>query len=232
MGFLKDLGFNGIFKVAAGLFSIGMIAFVTAQDTDNSDKEKALNTMIVVIQSLMVLLMYIHGNFTMNQLLIIWPVLFLLQVLFVYFRFKDKETNAIWGFVGGNALMLIISMIRLPIKGKSKTTEKKDTSSDDQAKRDAERLLDDSARKRDVKDAFDELEAIQEQINNTPRGERRDQLKKDKTPRVTELTATIKSLTGKGLLVSPGRLESPVRSESDSRIISPSGWTTVEEQSQ
>lgn len=232
MGFLKDLGFNGIFKIAAGLFSIGMIAYVTAQDTDNSDKEKALNTIIVVIQSLMVLLMYVHENFTMNQLLIIWPVLFLLQAACAYFRFKDKETGLIWAFVGGNALMIFISMIRLPIKDRSKTAEKKDTSSDDQAKREAKRLLEDSAIERDVKDAYDELEAIQQQINNTPKGKRRDQLTKDKLSRVVELRETIQSLTGKSLLVSPGRtgrLESLESSESESSIVSsPGGRTTVQ----
>ena len=204
MGIFEGLTFNDIFKAAAGLFSIGMIAFVTSQDTDNSNEQKAYNTIIVVIQSLMVLLMYLHEKFTLTQLLGIWAALFLAQVLFVYLRFKDKKTDAIWAFVGGNALIIAISMIRLPIKGKSRT-EKKASSPDEQSQSEATTFLEDVAREQEAKKAQGELSRIQQQISRAPK-EKKQEVIRAKSARTQELLQIIEQ-AGQSPL---GRTGSPV----------------------
>lgn len=120
------LSFNEIFKVCAGLFSIGMIAFVVSQDSDNSTEHKGSNTTIVVIQALMVLLLYTQVNFKQSHIAIIWGVLIFAQVICILVRFRDTEMKAVWAFVGGNLLMALVSIFKLPRKMNIKIDKTKD----------------------------------------------------------------------------------------------------------
>lgn len=108
-------GLKTFLKVAGSLASICAIAYVTSQDSKKDYKE--LNTVIVVTQALMMLLLWTTESFLcgwvgpFRYIWLLWGVLYLTSSICVYIRFKDSaDKEAIYLVFGiGNAILFALS---------------------------------------------------------------------------------------------------------------------------
>jgi len=120
----KPSRLNIIFKVAGSLVCIGLIAYLNARD-DNND-HKNLNTVIVIAQSLIMLLLWVEDKFKCRYLLRVsyivwvWGFLFTLLSICVAIRFKDDKNkkSKYAGFILGNLALFVlaIAMAKCPFR--------------------------------------------------------------------------------------------------------------------
>lgn len=108
-------GLKTFLKVAGSLASICAIAYVTSQDSKKDYKE--LNTVIVVTQALMMLLLWTTESFLcgwvgpFRYIWLLWGALYLTSSICVYIRFEDSaDKEAIYLAFGiGNAILFALS---------------------------------------------------------------------------------------------------------------------------
>jgi hypothetical protein len=127
------------FKVLGSLFSIVLIAYVTAQDSDNSSKHKGLDTTIVITQALMMLLLFTSETFPqgkigpLSYLQWTWGLLFIISTICLLFRFDlEKDDKWFLAFLGGNLILLVVSNVAFRPEGKTKDTKTEDVKTIDQ----------------------------------------------------------------------------------------------------
>jgi len=120
-----------VFKILGSLFSIVLIAYITAQDSDNSDKHKGLDTTIVVTQALMMVLLFTSESFPKGRigkngpsyLLLAWLILFVASTICLLLRFDlEKDDKWFLAFMIGNIALMLISNLAFAPKGKAKET--------------------------------------------------------------------------------------------------------------
>jgi hypothetical protein len=116
------------FKVLGALFSIVMIGYVTAQDSDNSNNHKGLDTTIVVTQALMIMLLFTSEWFPtkklfgkISYLFLAWVLLFVISTICVLSRFDlEKDNKLFLAIMIGNLALMLMSNLAFAPKGKAK----------------------------------------------------------------------------------------------------------------
>lgn len=120
---------GNVFKIFGSLFSIVLIAYITAQDSDNSDKHKGLDTTIVVTQALIMLLLFTGDSLPKGRigkkgptyLLLAWLILLVTSTICLLLRFDlEKDDKWFLAFLTGNLVLMLISNLAFAPKGKAK----------------------------------------------------------------------------------------------------------------